>query len=280
MINYFENVSLDEITLNIDSYVDIFLKQGIVAFKKINLSKEGQFQLISAFGDKLNWVPNSSSKDEEMYIENHTYTLSKPESSFMEKNLMLPWHLEGVENSNPPIASAWNMKKFTCDSSFGKTGFVDASKLFDDMSSEWKNFLVSAKIQEKYPGDWNERHIRNGAEKHHITKQYVVRITATKQSDGWDTMQQIVSVNDLSPSAMDKKLFLKIKEWIYEQVFFNEQRQMWWSWNQGDLLIPDLFKMHHAVTGGFTSEQREFIGFWCRKFLKSKNYIGDSKVYE
>lgn len=276
MIKYFDKISFKEI----DKYINIFLEDGIVGFKQVNVSTEKQFKLISYFGDKLNWIPNSSSKDEEMYIENHTYTLSKPELSFMEKNIMLPWHLEGVENSNPPIASAWNMKKFTCDSSVGKTGFVDASKLFNDMPDDWKNFLINAEIQEKYPGDWNEKHIRNAAERHHITKEYVVRITATKQTDGCDTLQQLISVDKRPPSLNDVKKFTKIKEWIFKQVFYQDSRQLWWNWSQGDLLIPDLFKMHHAVTDGFSPEQREFVGFWCRKFPKSKAYIGDSKIYE
>jgi hypothetical protein len=34
-------------------------------------------------------------------------------------------------------------------------------------------------------------------------------------------------------------------------------------WQQGDLIIPDMFKLAHAVTGGFKSEDREFRGIWA-----------------
>jgi hypothetical protein len=286
MIDFFEKISYKEIVNNIDLYINKFLKNGIVVFKQSYFSEDEQLKILINFGDRLGWFPNSSNKIEEKYTENHAYTLSKPEYGFSDPsgdksyNLMLPWHLEGIENVNTQIAAAWNMNIFTCEKSFGKTGFVNAAGLFSDMPKEWQDFLVSSVIQEKYPGHWGENAQRSAALVHYATNEYIVRINATIQTDGWETMQKLVSIDKKIPSKADIILFTKIKQWIYEEVFFNKNRQLWWEWSEGDLVIPDLLKMHHAVSGGFLLGERKFVGFWCRKFLVNDYYSGNARDYK
>lgn len=36
------------------------------------------------------------------------------------------------------------------------------------------------------------------------------------------------------------------------------------QWQKGDLLIPDLFKLAHAVTGGFVQNQRQLDGMFAK----------------
>ena len=39
------------------------------------------------------------------------------------------------------------------------------------------------------------------------------------------------------------------------------------------LVIPDLFKLAHAVTGGFKSEDREFRGIWGYKNIPQSDNL-------
>ena len=41
------------------------------------------------------------------------------------------------------------------------------------------------------------------------------------------------------------------------------------KWKQGDLVIPDMFVMYHALTGGFSSDEREFVGIWSLRDKKN-----------
>ena len=55
----------------------------------------------------------------------------------------------------------------------------------------------------------------------------------------------------------EKQIFDNFEYDINEKKFFIHE------WKQGDFVIVDLFKMAHAVYGGFEPEDREFSGFWA-----------------
>ena len=58
-------------------------------------------------------------------------------------------------------------------------------------------------------------------------------------------------------------LFKQIKNFVFYQITKNQSIRFYHEWKQGDLVIVDLFKMAHAVYGGFLPEEREFFGYWA-----------------
>ena len=61
------------------------------------------------------------------------------------------------------------------------------------------------------------------------------------------------------------KYFKEIRNFYFDQVLYNKDIRICHKWDEGDFLVVDLFKMAHAVTGGFNPKEREFIGLWARE---------------
>lgn len=57
-------------------------------------------------------------------------------------------------------------------------------------------------------------------------------------------------------STMNKVIF---------EISLNPERQMWYDWEDGDLLIVDPFRMAHGVRGGYEPGQRNFQGYWLHE---------------
>lgn len=261
-IQPFENISVNDIINDIDYYINFFIKNGLIGFRGLYASEEEQEKIFRTFGDKLNWTPNNSSGFIERYVENHENIFNKDK-----EKTILSWHLECIQNENPQIAGAWNMQKFKCSSDSGNTLFVDAAELYKDMPVEWQIFLLNSIIIDTIP--YSEKNTkRYAAEKHYASDDIIARIDA-RSEDTIGESQKLISIYDKEPNEKQLKIFKDIKSWIAKEVFENKERAIIWSWQEGDLLIPDLHKMHHAVMGGFDPSERQFVGFWARR-IKDK----------
>jgi alpha-ketoglutarate-dependent taurine dioxygenase len=75
----------------------------------------------------------------------------------------------------------------------------------------------------------------------------------------------LVSYKSESPKKSELRYFQTLIRKIEDIVWNNEDIRIVHRWQQGDLVIPDLFKLAHAVTGGFRPEDREFRGIWGYK---------------
>jgi alpha-ketoglutarate-dependent taurine dioxygenase len=60
-------------------------------------------------------------------------------------------------------------------------------------------------------------------------------------------------------------------KWIQDQLSQNLSIRVVHKWRQGDIVVPDMYKMCHAVSGGFESKQREFKGIWSRQYEHNRN---------
>lgn len=252
---------IDSILENIEYYKEKFLKDSVILFRNANLSYESQALLHSKIGKVFNYYPILD-KDNlaERYIEDHS---ERNLIKVTEKDdILLPWHIEHVTYKNPIVISTWNMAKFKTDTENGKTYFVDCQKVYEDMPFEWKNFLNKCKIN--YPGtnSWNSNDEWPVVAKHWITESPVVRIVIRKF---FDDANHLVSVGDKSPTESDIRLFSEILIWVSDYIYNNEDARIVQKWQEGDLLVVDIFKLAHAVTGGFASKDREFFGIWGYK---------------
>jgi alpha-ketoglutarate-dependent taurine dioxygenase len=252
---------IDNILKNINKYKEKFLEDSVILFRNANLNYENQSFFHSELAKILNYhIGIDNEKKAQKYVEDHSK--SNLIRSAKQNDILLDWHIEHVEYKNPIVISTWNMIKFKTDSENGKTYFIDSQKAYEQMPEDWKIFLNSCKAIHPESNLWDTDKVYPVIHNHWITGKPVIR-TVIRHTD---YMNQLVSVNDKDPTDNEKKLFEKISLWFLDYVYNNKENRIVQKWQEGDLLIVDIFKLAHAVTGGFDSKDREFIGMWGHKY--------------
>ena len=246
----------DSIEQNIQYYIDKFFTDSIIVFRNANLTQTEHEELMKMLGDNFNWFPNSTALNVDKYHEDHSRApeLKKCGSD----DLILDWHIEHVLRNNSIIASSWNMHHFTTSPENGKTYFLDTSKVYALLTQEEQDFLFKSKIGaiDRVSESMVSRRV---IAKHWKNDEYVIRIPMHE-----------IKANDFSfteydrrvPTQSESEVFHNIINKIVNEINNNKDIRIVHKWNQGDLVIPDLFKLAHAVTGGFASEERSFTGIW------------------
>lgn len=262
-----------------EKYRDIFIEDGIIAFRDAFVSFEDQKILMDGLGEKLGW------KVANPYNEDHN-TLGKQTND----HCILNWHVEHSYWENPICAAAWNMHTFKEENpKNGRTLFYPMDKYFDNLSDEDKEFAVSAyiRVYHQEEGTFNltefvnphknwevgEEWIANRpiAVDHFITGKKTYRI-ATFGLQDYDigTMTCLDNINGQLPTEEQilryKKQTMEAKYKVAKNLASEtDDICLIHEWQEGDLLIPDLFKMAHSITGGFDSRKRKFRGWWATK---------------
>jgi alpha-ketoglutarate-dependent taurine dioxygenase len=244
--------SINEISNNIDFYKNLFTKDGILIFRDANLSHEEHMEFHNMLKNNFGWYLNA----ENYYTEDHSRLTTDSLRNITDNNkVMLPWHVEHPHYSNPIVAATWNMHKFNTDPENGKTFFVDMEKLFISMSDEYKNFAKQCIISNTYKDK-----TYNLIGHHWINNNPVIRMSYIFE----DLTQflDLVTVNGKIPTEDDINLYKNMMYWIQKEITTNLDIRIVHKWKQGDIVMPDMYKMCHAVTGGFDSQDREFTGIW------------------
>jgi alpha-ketoglutarate-dependent taurine dioxygenase len=273
---------IENILKNIDLYKKKFLKDSVIVFRNANLTYDEQSYFHNELSKLLNYnIILKEDNKADMYLENHAKTILT--KSAQKDDILLSWHLEHVYYKNPIVISTWNMTKFTTDSENGKTYFLDCEKAYNEMPEDWKNFLIRCKVSQSLkqspdiPTKWDSERTKIAdkdwqennycpVSKHWITENSTLRLAIVKEDSS--ILYTLVSVDDRDPTELEIKLFEEIFTWFAKYVYTNEDEKIVHKWKQGDLLIVDIFKLAHAVTGGFNPDDREFIGMWGYKNLK------------
>jgi alpha-ketoglutarate-dependent taurine dioxygenase len=259
--NPIDFISTEYIINNIDSYKEKFLEDSILVFRNANLTNKEQGILHEQLKDYFGYnVRKYNLKEIDKYVENHSrnerVTLASGD------DIMLGWHVEHPNADNPIVFATWNMMIFNIDSENGKTYFVDTEKLYNEMPDDWKVFLNNCLVG---PGAGEEKFYNNSYKPiafHWISNNPLIRmrVGCNKMS-----INKLVSVYGNNPTNEEEELFNEIAIWFGNSIYNNEEIRMVHKWKKGDLVISDMFKLAHAVTGGFNPEDREFIGMWGYK---------------
>jgi alpha-ketoglutarate-dependent taurine dioxygenase len=259
-------ISIEEIKNNPEKYKEIYLKNKIIVFKNANLNKDQQTELMLFFGDLLGWFPNSSDSSSSEYIEDH-HKHMKNEREIGKDELMLAWHTEHVQDEDDSHHGAtWRMEKFECPEDSGHTYFVDMTKMFQDLKKEDQDFLSRCinkleTVQSKYVGE-ERTDIQilkefDCIKAHPITREKTIRLSLFSQNSSSNSLSKI---DGREPTKEEKNIFSNIIQSICDEVWENKDIRMVLKWQQGDLAVPDLFKLAHSVSGGFTKNQRTLSG--------------------
>jgi alpha-ketoglutarate-dependent taurine dioxygenase len=182
--------------------------------------------------------------------------------------LMLNWHTEHVQNEGDSFHGAtWRMEKFNCPEDSGHTYFVDMTKMFNDLSIEDQEFVSKCVSQVEtrestYSPDGAQtiKEIKQSfkmVKAHPITEEKTLRIFL-----GASVPENIYlyEFDGREPTQEEKNRHLGLYKQICKDVWQNESIRMVHKWQEGDLAVPDLFKLAHAVSGGFVENQRTLQG--------------------
>jgi alpha-ketoglutarate-dependent taurine dioxygenase len=243
---------------NIKFYKNKFINDSILVFRNANLSFEEQSDLHNQLGEKFGWfTPKEDNEELSKYIEDHA--TNNRVGIANKDEIMLSWHIEHVYYDNKILAGTWNMLVFNIDNENGKTYFVDSEKIYSRMSDDWKDFLNRCTISAKDFGLEDIFENFKPIQNHWITNNPLIRVRVAENRDG---INNLVLFDGENPTKEQDEKFKDIVWWFSNEVINNEDIRMVHKWQKGDLVIPDMFKLAHAVTGGFNPEDRRFIGIW------------------
>jgi alpha-ketoglutarate-dependent taurine dioxygenase len=267
--------SKSELYENLDEVVDRFRSDAIVGIRGLRLSEEEQLQLVRDLGDVVGWFPKNSENFNHKYIENHSSNRWVEGSTG--DQVILDWHLEHVDYDDyiPIVAGVWNMQNFKGSSDNGKTYFIDARKVYELATSEEdKEFLKKSRATwpEEYEKDVYTKCYVDAIQSHWLSEEPQIRLELTHIDEA-----ELHEFNGDTPTEEEKARFKEVALRFSDQIWNNEELRIVHRWEEGDILIPDLFALAHAVTGGFKSEEREFTGFWC--YSSSPTSAPEGKVF-
>lgn len=257
-------ISIDNVIENIAYYKDKFIKDSVICFRNANLSKEEQSEFNLRIGNEFGWYQGFYYRGEKVddYVENHHH--NHRINSAGPDDIMLSWHVEHPYYKNPIIAATWNMYNFKTDPNNGKTYFVDMTLVYDMLTNNEKDILSKAVISYK-----PEHHELFGKDPnintsghplirpHWITGKPTIRFKFSAKDN-----IILDSLDGAEPDQKTKDEFNLLLSKIMKMIAFDEDIRIVHRWQQGDLVMPDMFKLAHAVTGGFDPKDREFRGVW------------------
>lgn len=277
-----DSPNFNDFVNNIDYYSNQFVLNGVIAYRNANFSKEQQYKIMQKIGDNLNWYPKTGYDNYieiTYYQENHKRKYRDDSSRLDKEKILLDFHMEHPYYTNPIVAATWNMHLFSGSSKNGRTAFVDTSRLYESMPEKWQIFLLNCveiiKKNTKISHNAYElkTHKIQCVQSHWFNNNLTIRMNLDPQ----ENFCEIEFIDGKRVTEKDLFLFQKIKNFIFNEILKNNDIRLYHEWQQGDLVVVDLFKMAHAVYGGFLPEEREFFGYWAYK-NKVENQWLDSKT--
>lgn len=255
--------SLEEMVDAIPLHFAGYENKHVLAFRGANLNKEDQLIFSIVLGDYFNSVvksgyifPNSDEKQEYRYTENHATNGFKLEQG--PNDIGLGWHIEHPYFNEPIIFATWNNLIFKCSPESGKTYFYDSCYLYETLTQGQRDFLEKCIFlnKDRFGNDTYTKIVRP----HWISGKPTIRAD-------FKTHIRVENINLSSfdgrtPTEAENKEYASILNLLNERVHTDEDNRIVHKWNEGDLVVPDMFKLYHAVTGGFRPEDRLFTGLW------------------
>ena len=284
MVPYIAKTTVSEILKNIDFYTEKYLHHGLLAFRGLNCTEQEQLKILDAIGVRTGTTFKDGQGRYFRYQEDHSLAIGSRDKENSRDNILVGWHLENPSYPFPQRAAGWRMFRFSTHPANGTTGFVDMSEVVNNLPQYLFDFAQRSKYAFYGRTMWRDpdavasfkdsvnkmkapvpifdsdvsKHLGSYPHKaidpHPNTGAHVLRLSP------WGGM--LFSVDDRRPTEDEQRLGQELYDWAFTQIVDRKENQYWWSWQQGDLLVPDLFKMAHAVKGGFQPGDREFVGFW------------------
>lgn len=249
----------------LDQIAKTFEETGVLVLRGHSYTTEEQVSLVKKVGDIFGW--NVSSDADQEVVESAIYTGGHSEDSNRPYNLtkdqyVLDWHIEQVYYLYPILAGIWNMTKFAADKENGNTRFADSIEIFKSYSEEEQDFLTKSIVK------WDKQspletgpYYTNVVEPHPISGEPVLRV---ETDQGCILYPELYAVDGKHATEEQKIKFSDLQDRLKVTLRNDESLRYSQEWEQGDLLFVDLFRMYHAVMGGYGFGERGFTGIGIR----------------
>jgi alpha-ketoglutarate-dependent taurine dioxygenase len=260
---------IKDIEDNIEFYYNKFKEDSVLCFRDANVNKADQLKIFTIFGNFFGWLPNEKDlqdKDIADLFEKTGYSQENHARFWDEDHLdmhdtaIIAWHIEHFWRKRRTVASIWNMITFDCSEESGKTYFVDTNSAWNMINKEDQEFLKKCKTL-TYQSD--EIYEADVVVKHWKFDQYLLQFDFSIGNGE----KYLSSFDGREPSIQEIENFNRIIMFAKVEIKNNLDIRIVHKWKQGDLLIPDLFKLAHTVTGGFRPEERYFETIWGTKTI-------------
>lgn len=237
--------------------VENFKELGLFVLKGHSFTKEEHIELAKLMGDIFDW--NVSSKAADDLIEQAFHIGGQSIEKDKDYNLtkdqyLLDWHIEQVYFVYSPLVGFWHMTKISCPPGHGNTRFVDSNELFNILDKDEQEFLsLSMVLWDKPANSEVGPFYTKAVDAHPVTGIPIIRI---ETDDGCYILPTLYSLNGKTPTPEEEEKFQKILLKIKAELRTNESIRYEQQWEEGDFLVVDLFRMYHAVMGGFGYQER------------------------
>lgn len=271
--------SYEDALSRIDDIAQVFEEDGVVVLRGHAFSLDEHRDIVKPLGDRYGWSISSSSEpailDSAVYPGGHS---DNPDmnTEHTKEDYMLDWHIEQVYYIYPILAGAWNMTRFTAEKGIGNTRFVDSTALYKDLSREEQEFLDKSVVIWDKPFNLGKGPFYTKAVDYHPRSgEPVIRVETDQgcylhpELHLWDRQEPTEE-----QSVMFKAIMQKIKTRLNEDTDIRLTQE----WEQGDLLIVDLFRMYHSVMGGFRYNERVFTGIGIRPEVHDNSLYTDVEL--
>lgn len=262
----------------IDAATDIanaYKEHGLVVLKGHAYTTEEQVEVAKALGDILDW--NLCSEADDMVVQSSIYPgghsdNAEKEYNQSEEEYVLDWHIEQVYYLYPILAGVWSMTDFTATKGHGNTRFVDSIEIFKSYSKEDQDFLAKSVVKwDKQSPQRSGPYYTNVVQPHPISGEPTLRV---ETDQGCMLYPELYAWDGAEATEEQKARFSELQNRLKDTLNNNETMRYSQEWEQGDLLIVDLFRMYHAVMGGFVFGERKFTGIGIRpKVYDNSLYI-------
>lgn len=244
---------------------EAYKQYGLVVLRGHSYTTEEQVEVAKALGDILDW--NLCSEADDMVVNSSIYPgghsdNSEKEYNQSEEEYVLDWHIEQVYYLHPILAGIWNMTDFTAKKGHGNTRFVDSIEIFKSFSEEDQDFLSKSVVKwDKQSPQRTGPYYTNVVQSHPISGEPTLRV---ETDQGCIMYPELYAYNGQEATEEQKARFSELQGTLKDILNNDESMRYSQEWQQGDLLIVDLFRMYHAVMGGFVFGERKFTGIGIR----------------
>ena len=252
-----ESVTKNDILKDPDFFKRIFYETSIVGFRGINLNSDEFSEVVSALGFTGDLRKNEDFKPrfESMWGGVGTGGEVPQAGEFYYSGSDKPtrqtfmfWHQEDLHKEHLMRVKSINMHTYTATPTTGALGFVDMHQAYLDLPDDWGKELHDARKLEAQVGWLPEGLFQHP---HHIVKDH--------WRDGYEVFMAQGFNDDCEPpyfwdmdtvGSFTEDSIKQVNEWVFNYQV-NPDNQIWWDWEQGDLLIFDAQRFSIAWSAGF-----------------------------
>jgi alpha-ketoglutarate-dependent taurine dioxygenase len=270
--------SLQDSLERLDEIAGLFRDQGLLVLKGHKFTPVEQLTIVAHLGDIFNWnictdavstEPSEETAEAFLFYAGHSDNPDRSVASADE--YALGWHIEQVFYINSVLAGTWNMVHFDAPPKAGRTYFADSTEVYELLSERDKGFLDKVVVEWDKPigpktgfGPFYTRAV----DSHPISGRPTLRL---ETDGGCIITPNLYKFDGEDPTDKQLATYKRLYDWLRFELVENEGLRYVQDWSEGDMVLVDLFRMYHAVTDGFTHNQRIIRG----AFLRTKEYNSD-----